>query len=211
MPATSAFFAAVRQLFGGSLSQPQVDGINAIMDAWNPTPSQGDATMPAKVWPLQSDAAAMNKLYGNPDANGDGAPDPQWAAKWLTTIVPPYQMYYDGKPIKRITVNKGCADALLTALKGIRDLYGSQSAIEAAGLHKFGGVYNFRPIRGGKALSTHARACGIDLNPEKNAQGTAGVMSPSVVAIFEATGATWGGRWSGKSKDPMHFQWARLK
>lgn len=31
----TAFFAAVRPLFGGKLAQTQVDGINAIMDAWN--------------------------------------------------------------------------------------------------------------------------------------------------------------------------------
>lgn len=35
MPGTSAFFAAVRPLFGGSLSQPQVDGINAILQAFD--------------------------------------------------------------------------------------------------------------------------------------------------------------------------------
>lgn len=170
--------------------------------------------MPAKVWPLQSDTAAMNKLYGNPDANGDGAADPAWAAKWLTTIVPPYRMVlaWDKKAVvKKITVNKGCAAELLAALTGIRDLYGTQSAIEAAGMHLFGGVFNFRLKRGGKTLSTHARACGIDLNPDANGQGSAGNMPPSVVAIFEAQGATWGGRWSGKSKDPMHFQFARVK
>lgn len=170
--------------------------------------------MPTKQWPLQSDAAAMNKLYGNPDTNGDGAADTAWAAKYLTTIVPPYRMVlaWDKKAVvKKITVNKGCADALLAALKGIRDLYGSQSAIEAAGMHLFGGVYNFRLKRGGKTLSTHARACGIDLNPEANGQGAAGNMPPSVVAIFDAQGAEWGGRWSGKSKDPMHFQFARTK
>jgi putative chitinase len=30
----SAFFAGVRPLFGGELSQPQVDGINTILEAW---------------------------------------------------------------------------------------------------------------------------------------------------------------------------------
>lgn len=167
-----------------------------------------------KVWPLQSDAAAMNKLYGNPDANGDGAPDPAWATKHLTTIVPPYRMVlaWDTKHVvKKITVNKGCAAELLAALKGIRDLYGSQAAIEKARMHLFGGVYNFRPIRGGKVLSTHARACGIDLDPEHNQQGTPGTMPASVVAIFKAQGATAGIDWAGKSKDPMHFQWARVK
>lgn len=35
MTVTSAFFAAVRPLFGGKLSQPQVDGINAILTAFD--------------------------------------------------------------------------------------------------------------------------------------------------------------------------------
>ena len=35
MPGTSAFFAAVRPLFGGALSQKQVDGMNLILDAWD--------------------------------------------------------------------------------------------------------------------------------------------------------------------------------
>lgn len=170
--------------------------------------------MATRVWPLQSDTAAMNKLYGNPDANGDGAADPSWAAKWLTTIEPPYRMFLAWDPkreVKRITVNKGCAEALLAALNGIAKHYGSQAAIQKAGLHLFAGVYNFRPIRGGKVLSTHARACGIDLNPDKNGQGSVGNMPPEVVAIFKAQGAEWGGDWRGKSKDPMHFQFARTK
>jgi hypothetical protein len=40
MPVTSAFFAAVRPLFGGALSQSQVDGINVIIAAWD---AYGDA------------------------------------------------------------------------------------------------------------------------------------------------------------------------
>jgi putative chitinase len=35
MPVTSAFFAAVRPLFGGALKQSQVDGINAILTAFD--------------------------------------------------------------------------------------------------------------------------------------------------------------------------------
>lgn len=176
-----------------------------------PTPAPA-VPKAARVWPLQSDTKAMNALYGNPDANGDGAADPAWAALWLTTIYPPYAMFYDGKPVKRITVNKGCAAALLAAINAIGDLYKWDArAIKKAGLDQFGGVYNFRPIRGGKVLSTHARACGIDFDPKNNAQGTAGRMPAEVVAIFDALGAEWGGRWKGKSRDPMHFQFARTK
>jgi hypothetical protein len=37
--------------------------------------------------------------------------------------------------------------------------------------------------------------------------GSAGNMDPRLVELFERHGFTWGGRWSGKNKDPMHFQY----
>lgn len=46
----------------------------------------------------------------------------------------------------------------------------------------------------------------IDLNPETNGMGRDGDMAPGIVKVFESHGFTWGGRWSGRSKDPMHFQ-----
>jgi hypothetical protein len=156
----------------------------------------------------------MRALYGNPDANNDGAADPSWAAKYLTTIIPPYRMVlaWDKKAVvSRITVNKGCAAALLASLKGIRDHYGSQAALEKARMHLFGGVYNFRPKRQGKTLSMHAYGAAIDLDPDHNGQGRPVTMPAEVVAIFDAQGADWGGRWSPKSRDGMHFQFARVK
>jgi hypothetical protein len=37
--------------------------------------------------------------------------------------------------------------------------------------------------------------------------GTAGDMGPRLVALLEGYGFLWGGRWAGRSKDPMHFQY----
>ncbi len=168
-----------------------------------------------KVWPMQNDRAAMAKVFGEPDVNRDGAADPSWAAKWLTVIVPPYRMVlaWDTKQVvKKITVNVGCAKELHSALSDIKALYGTQAEIEAHGLHLFGGVYNFRPKRGGKTLSTHAYGAGIDLDPAANAQHNShGTMPKEVVAIFAKYGAEWGGSWSKASVDPMHFQFARTK
>jgi hypothetical protein len=45
----------------------------------------------------------------------------------------------------------------------------------------------------------------IDLNPETNRMGTSGDISSDVVDVFNSFGFTWGGDWSGNSKDPMHF------
>ena len=163
------------------------------------------------VWPLQSDLVAMRAIFGNPDANNDGAADPVWTRTHLTTIVPPYAMFYAGKPVRAITVNRGCSAALLAALTGIAKHYGTAAAIKAAGLDQFGGLYNFRVKRGNaSSLSMHAYGVAIDLDPVHNPFRSAKFTMPAaVVKIFEDTGATWGGRWSPKSRDAMHFQWAR--
>ncbi len=82
--------------------------------------------------------------------------------------------------------------------------------IEAEGLHEqintYGGCYNYRPKRQSSKLSTHCWGIAIDLNPETNPQGSKGNMHPDLVSLFKQHGFTWGGDWSGKSKDPMHFQ-----
>jgi len=177
-------------------------------------PNDAKAARPvATVWPLQSDLAGMRKLYGNPDANGDGAADPAWVARYLTTIVPPYRMVYGNSVVRKITVNAGCAKAMLAALVGIKAHYGTQDAIERAGMHNFGGVYNFRAKRGNpNSLSMHAYACAIDLDPAHNPfQSSHGTMPAAVVQIFAEQGAEWGGLWSPASRDPMHFQFARTR
>lgn len=166
-------------------------------------------------WPNQ---AAMNAFYGNPDANRDGSPDPSWSSTYLTTIIPPYPMVLawdankDGKlndPVRAITVNKKCAADLLAILHEIKTLYPDQAALEAAGMHLFGGVNNFRVKRGGSGLSIHSWAAAIDLDPARNGFGdSTPAMDPRVVAIFERHGWMWGGRW--KKCDGMHFQAASI-
>jgi hypothetical protein len=74
-------------------------------------------------------------------------------------------------------------------------------------IRTFGGCFNYQPKRQSSKLSTHCWGIAIDLNPETNRQGSAGDMHPEIVALFREYGFKWGGDWSGKSKDPMHFQY----
>jgi hypothetical protein len=76
-------------------------------------------------------------------------------------------------------------------------------------VHSWGGIYNFRPIRGAKKahLSLHCFGAAIDLNSESNALNTDGDMHPGIVEVFEQFGFLWGGNF-GSRPDPMHFQYA---
>lgn len=165
------------------------------------------------IWPLQSDLAGMYAVFGNPDANGDGAPDPGWVSRYLTTIKPPYQMFYGTTPIKAITVNRGCAAALYNALGGILDFYKTENNLRDHNLHMYSGCFNFRGKRGDpRSLSMHAYACAIDLDaPHNPFRGKSYTMPQPAVAAFKAEGAEWGEDWSPASRDPMHFQFARTR
>lgn len=76
-------------------------------------------------------------------------------------------------------------------------------------LRTFDGIYNARRSRSSGKWSTHAWGIAVDLNAATNRMGVTGDMDRRIVEVFEGAGFTWGGRWSGKSVDPMHFQYAR--
>ena len=98
----------------------------------------------------------------------------------------------------------------------IRKLYrGGEERFRALRLDRFGGCYNYRPMRGGSALSTHAWGAAVDLDPERNqltwGADKAAFAAPEYEAfwqIVEAHGAVSLGR--SRNRDWMHFQFARL-
>lgn len=150
-------------------------------------------------WP-HDDPASLKAFYGDP---GRGEPGRQ-----LVPIVPPFKMYYDGKPIKAIQFHKKAAPALKAALDEIWEHYGQdQATIDKLGISKYAGSYNPRKIRGSATRwSNHAYGAAIDLNAEQNGFGAGkGTMPEPVVAAFKAQGALWGGDYRGRT-DPMHFE-----
>lgn len=101
---------------------------------------------------------------------------------------------------KKLTVNAAAAESF----KGFVD------ELEGAGykIRSIGG-YSMRGKRKGGGWSQHAYGNAIDINPDKNAQdGTGRTDMPANVRDMAAKyGLSWGGDWSKKYNDPMHFEW----
>lgn len=149
-------------------------------------------------WPADNQQALL-AFYGTP------GPDVE---RQLVPVVPPFQMYYDGKPIKNIRFHRKAAPALATALKEIWDHYGrDQKKIDALGISKYAGAYNPRKVRGSATKwSNHAYGAAIDLNAEENGFGKGhGSIPQPVIDAFKRQGARWGGDYRGRT-DPMHFE-----
>jgi hypothetical protein len=158
-------------------------------------------------WP-HDDPASLAAFYGDPDKGEPG--------RQLVPVVPPFQMYYDGKPVRQIMFHRKAAPALAAALSEIWKTYGrSQSAIDAVGLSVFSGAYNPRYVRGyepgnpqGRTprWSNHAYGAAIDFNAAQNGFNTGyGTMPRNAVEAFKRQGALWGGDYKGRT-DPMHFE-----
>ena len=70
------------------------------------------------------------------------------------------------------------------------------------------GGYNPRNIAGTNTPSQHSFGLAIDINSDRNPQGAKGNsdLPPNVADLAAAHGLTWGGGWSGDTRDPMHFE-----
>lgn len=70
------------------------------------------------------------------------------------------------------------------------------------------GGYNPRNIAGTNTPSMHSYGLAMDVNWQKNPQGSSSSDIPPQLAnaLAEKWGLTWGGNWSGASRDPMHFE-----
>jgi hypothetical protein len=129
--------------------------------------------------------------------------DPKWQTDFLTAVPLPFALtlsWDSSRQVQRISCHKVLAQSCTDVFARI------QSAGLQSKINSFGGCFSFRPQRTGSKLSTHAWGIALDLNPESNAQGSAGNMDAGVVAIFQQAGFSWGGDWQGRVRDPMHFQ-----
>jgi hypothetical protein len=69
------------------------------------------------------------------------------------------------------------------------------------------GGYNPRMIAGTNTPSQHSSGAAVDLNWSSNARGSQGNIPPELARSLAAKhGLTWGGDWTGATRDPMHFE-----
>lgn len=134
----------------------------------------------------------------------DGSLDPQWETERMTRAALPFPIPLDWDTTQSVTGIR-CHKLIAPLLEAVFRQIAAQGLKSA--IQTYGGCYNYRPKRLGTKPSTHAWGIALDLNPNTNAMGTAGNLDPRLVELFERYGFTWGGRWAGKNKDPMHFQY----
>lgn len=161
-------------------------------------------------WPHQTN---INAFYGSNIrvAKGVAGPDPKWERDNLVVVPLPWRAvasWDHALRIKGLRVHKRCAESLSRILARIWAEFGqNQKAIEVAGMHLVGGGYIWRSMRGGSRLSTHSYGAAVDFDPDRNGLGDpTPAMDLRVVAAFKAEGWTWGGDWSPRNRDGMHFQ-----
>ena len=163
-------------------------------------------------WPVET-PATLNAFYGRHELKADGTPTSAWLKANLVVINTPYPMTPSWEPtavVTRIQCHRLVAESLKRVLSGILSHYGSIQSVRSARMHLYGGAYNYRRISGSANLSLHAFGAAIDLDPDHNPLGKpftldSGMMPEEVVALFDAEGWKWGGRFKSR-KDCMHFQ-----
>jgi hypothetical protein len=161
----------------------------------------------AAAWPpppagLQGIIETFGNIYDY--IRDDGTIDPRWESELIVRVPLPFPVPLDWDPTKSATGIR-CHGALAPLFEEtFRRLVaeGLQSTIQT-----YGGCYNYRAKRSGSKPSTHSWGIAIDFNCRSNGMGTAGNMDPRLVTLLESMGFQWGGRWLGRSQDPMHFQY----
>lgn len=155
--------------------------------------------MPApNPWPF-STQAGLRDFYGEPGDESN-----------LVMIEFPYPMFYGNKRVTRTRCHKKVAASLGRILLQLGQIYGdNREVMETA--EDYGGIYNFRPKRGGTSYSVHSWGAAIDLDADDNTfRDTWPINADMPLEIMEAfaregwqsAGAYWG-------YDAMHFEATR--
>ena len=149
--------------------------------------------------------------FGNfvPYLDAEGKPSIFWEEEILTSILLPAPLPLSWNPdvkVSNIKCHKKIAPFLLQALHECYDTFGVWNTV-----NDYGGCYNFRVQRKStKVISRHAWAIAIDLDVRDNPFGKSSSVNPRTVEIFKNNGFMWGGNFSARRVDPMHFEFVDI-
>lgn len=151
-------------------------------------------------WPRDTDYE-MEAFYGPVGEN-------------TTSITPPYQLYYEGKALKTITVHQKLVNPIMGALCDVRKAY-TPEQIKKLKLDRFDGCLNVRKKRGGSSWSVHAYAAALDFCAAENTLH----MDHTEALFARPEYEPWWRAWEHQGAislgrtcdfDWMHVQFARL-
>lgn len=153
-------------------------------------------------WPTQREVRSGRSVFGEPGESE------------LVSVVPPYELLYEGKPVRSIRVHRLVATCVKGALQDVLDHYG-EARIRELRLNEYGGSYHYRGTRGGSTLSMHAWGIALDFMPDGNELETKAPRAVLSGAEYEAWWQIWesyGAVSLGRvcDRDWMHVQFARL-
>lgn len=174
----------------------------ASMALLQPTPAHPQVL--GTSWPRQADVAAFFGPAGGPDCTAGSVTLPfAFPLAWD-----------DSQRVTRFACHAKVASALTSIFAEAAQHYG-EAEFRRMRLDRFGGCYNYRPMRGSSNLSMHAWGIAVDLDPENNqlkwGRDRALFARPQYEpfwAIVEAHGATSLGR--ARNFDWMHLQFAAI-
>jgi len=145
------------------------------------------------------------RVYGNPDANNDGIPDPIWKIGNLKLFKFPEPMRIAwGKHgfVTYFRAHRLVGDVIVDALDEIFDQVGILE-MRAKTWDYWGGCYCFRLNSNAKTpkLSTHSWAIACDINPHLAPNGVKECGQPiPIIRAFKSRGFVWA------AGDWMHAQ-----
>ena len=78
-------------------------------------------------------------------------------------------------------------------------------------LDLFAGAFEFRKMKGSNSLSYHSYGIAVDIDSAHHGQGNVTATFPEwYIECWTTQGFTWGGNWSGKKRDSMHFEKTKI-
>jgi hypothetical protein len=179
-------------------------GIKAVVDKHLPEPEVSTPSATKTKFPKQRD---MRKFFGRPGG-------PQCTRGKVHLEVPMVIAWNTSQKISRFSCHEKLAEPLTEIFRETLEHYG-EDEWRRLRLDRFGGCYNYRKMRGGRSLSTHAYGAAVDLDPDNNRlrwrRDRASFAKPEYEPfwnIVEAHGFVSLGR--AKGYDFMHMQAARI-